>query len=138
MPGKRKYLFLSIFWMMSCLQPQASWAGGLDKYLEAFYFEKEGVYIIPVTIRDGLESQVSTVWPLKEPKEVLSSKYFLKNEKDAKKAGELILLGILTSFIPRVTMVNIFFSFFITSSKPWVVPGITLSSASGWRNSISK
>lgn len=46
-----------------------------------------GVTLIPVSIRNGIESQISLNWPLKDQQAVYRSTYFKEQQKLAQKAG---------------------------------------------------
>lgn len=60
-------------------------------YLTIFLFVKagfaQGVTLIPVSIRTGIESQMSLDWPLKDKQAVFKSTYFKEQQKLAQKAG---------------------------------------------------
>ena len=87
----RKQIFLLI--LIGCLavycfmQADFVFAGGLDKYLKGQRLAVGSVKFIPVTLRDGMESQKSPSWPLRNPSKVFGEPPFLKNEKRARKVG---------------------------------------------------
>lgn len=62
-------------------------AGGLDKYLKGQPMMVGNVKFIPVTLRDGMESQKSPAWPLRNPEKILQEPAFIDKEKRALKAG---------------------------------------------------
>jgi hypothetical protein len=62
-------------------------AAGLDKYLEGRPLVVGSVRFIPVTLRDGMESQKTPSWPLKNPAKVFEEPVFQWHEKRARNAG---------------------------------------------------
>lgn len=62
-------------------------AAGLDEYLKGRKPQANEVMVIPVSIRHGLESQLSFHWPLNDPNQVLGSMIYLKKKETAERAG---------------------------------------------------
>ena len=62
-------------------------AGGLDAYLKNQPLAVGSIRFVPVTIRDGMESQKSPSWPLRNPSKVFEGSTYLRNEQRALKVG---------------------------------------------------
>lgn len=62
-------------------------ASGLDKYLKGQRLAVGSVKFVPVTLRDGMESQKSPAWPLKNPSKIFQEPVFLNNKRRALNAG---------------------------------------------------
>ena len=64
-----------------------TFAGGLDRYLDGQPLMVGSIKRVPVTIRDGMESQKTPSWPLKNPSKIFESPAYVKNEQRALKVG---------------------------------------------------
>ncbi|HQP10872.1 MAG TPA: hypothetical protein PKV41_05760 [Candidatus Omnitrophota bacterium] len=89
MPRQRIYLLVLAGYLTACFLPpvKAVWAGGLEKYLEGQPLAVGSVKFVPVSLRDGMESQKSPLWPLKNPSKIFEEPAFLENEKRALAVG---------------------------------------------------
>jgi len=74
----------SLFFLIQAVDGHAS---GLDKYLKDRRLIVGGIQFIPVTIRDGMESQITARWPLEGQERVFQGVAYRKNEKRVKALG---------------------------------------------------
>lgn len=83
----QKYIpvFLECLIIFFFAQTDFAFASGLDKYLEGQPLAVGSVRFVPVTIRDGMESQKSPLWPLRNPSKIFENSAYLKNEQRALK-----------------------------------------------------
>lgn len=79
--------FLGCLLVYFFLQTNFTFAGGLEKYLKGQRLAVGSVKFVPVTLRDGMESQKSPAWPLRNPSKIFQEPTFLKNEQRALKVG---------------------------------------------------
>ena len=80
-------IFRGCFVVCLLLQAGFAFARGLDKYLESQPMAVGRIRFIPVTLRDGMESRTTPLWPLKDPSRIFQSPVYARNKEHAPKAG---------------------------------------------------
>lgn len=79
------------------------------------------IELIPVSIRNGLESQISLKWPLSDPDRIYSSETYLTNQKYAKKVGfdlsEKLEKNGLLAYNPETTDIMVLFYNLVKAPK---------------------
>lgn len=85
----QKLVLVAAVCLLACLlfRVRRTFARGLDKYLKDQPLTVGSVRLVPVTLRDGMESQKTPSWPLRNPNKVFEEPSFVNNEKRANKVG---------------------------------------------------